>query len=151
MVVGALLGGSLAVVAIGIGVLIWHLASQREPVAEPSAVVQLPPEIGMTVRALLGRRQKIQAIKLVRDSYPGMSLRDAKDLVDGIQDEVPYAPAPQRPGVRVNGNAVPTHADLAARARQLKLAGHEVQAVRLVRDETGMNLTEAMAFVQALT
>src|SRR5690242_16893795 len=111
MVVGALLGGSFALVAIGIGVLIWHFAlarrvaaAQPEPVAPGAA--GLPPEIGMTVRALLLRRQKMQAIKLVRDNHPGMSLKDAKDLVDGIQQELPYtAPPPRHSGVRVNGAA----------------------------------------------
>jgi ribosomal protein L7/L12 len=160
MVVGALLGGSFALVAIGVGVLIWHLVFARrtaaEPAVNPPAVVRLPPEIGMTMRALLLRRQKIQAIKLVRDNHPGMSLKDAKDLVDGIQQELPTPIAPHGSAVRVNGAATggrfanQATGDVASRARQLKQAGQEVEAVRLVRAETGMNLTEAMSFVQSL-
>lgn len=158
MVVGALLVGGLLLFGVGLLIVVRRGRYRSDPVAAPPAVVQLPPEIGMTVRALLLRRQKIQAIKLVRDNHPGMSLRDAKDLVEGIQAELPPSATAARPGrpllAAIPTTAAPTNgtssADLASRARQLKLAGQEVRAVRLVRAETGMGLTEATAFVRSL-
>jgi ribosomal protein L7/L12 len=160
MVVGALLVGGFVLVGIGLLIVIRRGLYRSGPAGEPPPgeppVVQLPPEIDMTVRALLLRRQKIQAIKLVRDNHPGMSLRDAKDLVEGIQAELlPLNSAVVRPGrplrTMAPADGAGQAADLATRARQLKLAGQEVQAVRLVRGETGMGLTEATAFVRSLS
>jgi ribosomal protein L7/L12 len=143
---------------------------------------ELPPDLANAVQELLIRRQKIQAIKLVRERT-ALSLRDAKEMVDGIQTGGPVIPTPTPPlwvaprsqsqpapppppsghagslppvysspppvhtpaGAGLNGN------DLATRARQLKLAGQEVRAVRLVRAETGMGITEATTFVRSLT
>jgi len=40
--------------------------------------------------------------------------------------------------------------DLARRARELRLAGHKTEAVKLVRDETGMEWDDAERFVRTL-
>lgn len=119
---------------------------------------ELPPDLANAVQELLVRRQKIQAIKLVRERT-SLSLRDAKEMVDGIQHGRPSLaghPAPNATSLPPMWSPPPSSpnangTDLASRARQLKLAGQEVRAVRLVRAETGMGITEATAFVRSLT
>jgi ribosomal protein L7/L12 len=111
------------------------------PVPPP---VALPAQLQDTVRRLLAERKKIQAIKLVRE-HVSIGLKDAKDLVEAMEAGYP---------VPVVGAAQPAagagRPDLATRARQLKQAGQEVEAVRLVRAETGMGLSDAARFVRAL-
>nr|WP_238342020.1 ribosomal protein L7/L12 [Actinopolymorpha rutila] len=114
------------------------------------------------VVALLGQNKKVKAVKELRDSTR-LGLADAKALVEAI------AAGHRPPTVVLRGDAVdvtpPTAstpfteepespdtspADLAARARSLRSQGREIEAVRLVRAETGMGLADAQRFVRSL-
>ena len=44
--------------------------------------VKLPDDVRTEIDRLVATGQKIQAIKLLRTSVPGLSLKDAKDRVD---------------------------------------------------------------------
>jgi ribosomal protein L7/L12 len=111
------------------------------------ALLRQPLETALVARItdLCAAGRKIQAIKELRDAT-GLGLKDAKDLVEAIQ-------AGHRPAPLVQGEilAARVHTrDLADRARKLMADGQEVQAIRLVCDETGMGIADAQKFVKAL-
>ena len=143
----------LAVAAVAILVLIGIRATNRartEVPANPArreALLRQPLETALVARIadLCTAGLKIQSIKELRDAT-GLGLKDAKDLVEAIQ-------AGHRPAPLVQGEilAARVHTrDLADRARKLMADGQEVQAIRLVCDETGMGIADAQKFVKAL-
>ena len=100
--------------------------------------IKFPPE---AVAAKLGD-ERLLAIKLVREANPGMGLREAMDAVD--------AHDPRQHGFVVgptltatNGNGLPAEA-IAALSR-----GQVVEAVKIVRDKTGLGLKESKDMVDA--
>jgi ribosomal protein L7/L12 len=86
------------------------------------------------LRLLAGSR-KIEAIKLCRERM-GLGLKEAKDLVDGLEAGRRGAPPPAAPG----------DADLLDLVR----AGRKIEAVKLCRERTGLGLKEAKDAVDAL-
>ncbi len=58
--------------------------AQDSPEPSAPAPAQLPAELAATVRGLLQRGDKIEAIKLVRERMQ-IDLKDAKELVDSIK------------------------------------------------------------------
>lgn len=100
--------------------------------------IKFPPE---AVAAKLGD-ERLLAIKLVREANPGMGLREAMDAVDAHeprQHGFVVGPA----STATNGNGLPAEA-IAALSR-----GQVVQAVKIVRDKTGLGLKESKDLVDA--
>lgn len=144
----------LAVAAVVILVLIGVRASNRARTEVPSgpdprreALMRQPLSPGLVARIteLCTAGRKIQAIKELRE-VTGLGLKDAKDLVEAIE-------AGHRPAPLVQGEIVAERLhrpDLADRACKLMADGQEVQAIRLVCDETGMGIADAQKFIKAL-
>ena len=143
----------LAVAAVAVLVLIGIRATNRSRTEVPSNPIrreallrqQLDPGLVARIVDLCTSGRKIQAIKELRDAT-GLGLKDAKDLVEAIE-------AGHRPMPLVRGELVDARVhrpDLAERARKLMADGQEVQAIRLVCDETGMGIADAQRFVKAL-
>jgi ribosomal protein L7/L12 len=88
------------------------------------------------VVALLERRQKIHAIKLVREQT-GIGLKEAKDAVEAIDRtgrlHLPHRPKP----MPLAGDEVLAH------ARRLKAAGRAIEAIKLIRQHSGLGLKDA--------
>lgn len=100
--------------------------------------IKFPPE---AVAAKLGD-ERLLAIKLVREANPGMGLREAMDAVDAHeprQHGFVVGPA----STATNGNGLPAEA-IAALSR-----GQVVEAVKIVRDKTGLGLKESKDLVDA--
>ena len=100
--------------------------------------IKFPPE---AVAAKLGD-ERLLAIKLVREANPGMGLREAMDAVDAHdprQHRFVVGPA----STATNGNGLPAEA-IAALSR-----GQVVEAVKIVRDKTGLGLKESKDMVDA--
>ncbi|MEQ7122936.1 hypothetical protein ABN034_00305 [Actinopolymorpha sp. B11F2] len=124
----------------------------------PTKLLSQPidPMVLSVVVGLLGRSRKVQAVKeLMRAT--GLGLADARALVDAIQT------GHRPPATVITGEAVdispraddgmpaaPGERGLAERARSLRAAGREVEAIRLVCDETGMDIPDAQKFVRSL-
>jgi ribosomal protein L7/L12 len=91
---------------------------------------------------LLKRHQKIEAIKLVR-SIHGTGLKEAKEWVETVERGEP-APSPDisinppRPGPTVEEVALP-----------LLQRGEKIEAIRAVRELTGLGLADAKNLVEA--
>jgi ribosomal protein L7/L12 len=88
-------------------------------------------------RSLLAQGQKINAIKLVRERT-GLGLAEAKNLVESWPD------APVKPL-----SAIPHPATWEAKARYLLAQGQKIDAIKLVREMTGLGLKEAKDLVES--
>ncbi|GAA1363885.1 ribosomal protein L7/L12 [Catellatospora chokoriensis] len=116
-----------------------HARSTRKaagpPAAEGDALVH-------QVRLLMNQRMKIPAVKLWREAT-GVSLSDAVKAVELIA----AGGTPTTTGQPVHPVLGP---DLMANARDLKQQGRPIEAIKLVRQHTGMGLREAKDVVDAL-
>ena len=106
--------------------------------ARMSPQIKFPPE---AVAAKLGD-ERLLAIKLVREANPGMGLREAMDAVDA-HDPRQHGFVVGPTSTATNGNGLPAEA-IAALSR-----GQVVEAVKIVRDKTGLGLKESKDMVDA--
>jgi ribosomal protein L7/L12 len=95
------------------------------------------------VGALLADGKKIQAIKELREQT-GMGLREAKEYVEALEatGEPPVRPPAPRGGE--------IREETVSRARALVAEGKKIQAVKVVREDTGWGLKQAKDFVDGL-
>lgn len=96
------------------------------------------------IRALLGQGKKINAIKLLRSRIP-MGLAEAKQAVEEIEAGRVPAHWPGRPRPQDI-----TDRSLVDQATDLKRQGRLIEAVKLVRQRTGLSLREAKDLVDNL-
>jgi ribosomal protein L7/L12 len=131
------------------------VSGQQKAQAPVSRLLSQPidPMVVSVVVGLLGRSRKFQAIKELRRAT-GLGLADARALIDAIQSGH-RPPSTVIPGEAVDvstpdASSKPAAAGLAERARNLRATGREVEAIRLVCDETGMGILDAQNFVRSL-
>jgi len=103
---------------------------------------QIPPELDgdEEIRQLVAHGNKIQAIKRVRE-LTGLGLKEAKDYVDRLPAGSPLAYAAPQPAVSVPDAA------LEQEVRQLLMRSQKIQAVKRVRELTGLGLKESKDYV----
>ena len=87
------------------------------------------------IRTRLERDEKIQAVKDARDAT-GMSLKEAKEFVDMVEAESHEDRAASK--------------DMHRQVAQYLQAGQKIQAVKYVREQTGLGLKEAKEFVDTI-
>lgn len=96
---------------------------------------------------LIREGKKIEAIKLLRDTT-GIGLKEAKEEVDRLSIEMSgqasSQPMADARGPDLSGTLSKEVVDL---ARQ----GQKIQAIKLLREQTGMGLKEAKEQVEAVT
>lgn len=120
----------------------WGLAESKAYVdrlaAGPPTFHERPDHLAR-VRELVAAGRKIEAIKVQRQ-YSGMGLKEAKQFVEALETTGAPPAAPR------------TELSLAAMAqvRELMAAGKTIQAVKLVREDTGWGLKQAKDFVDSL-
>ena len=102
-----------------------------------SPEIKFPPE---AIAAKLGD-ERLLAIKLVREANPGMGLREAMDAVDAYDPGRHGFVDPASTTTTTNGN------DLPAEAIEALSRGQVVEAVKIVRDKTGLGLKESKDMV----
>jgi len=94
------------------------------------------------VRILIDYGNKTEAVRIVREKL-GLDLKDAKELVDKMEQGAPI-PA-------VNDAAAATPADDGDNeARQLVTSSILIEAIKLVREQKGLDLKAAKAYVERL-
>lgn len=94
------------------------------------------------VRGLAAAGRKIEAIKLHRQQT-GVGLAEAKTYVDALSSGVPVAPQ----GIY----ALPLPAELEEDVRTIVTFGNKLEAIKRVRELTGVGLKEAKVYVEGLT
>lgn len=100
-----------------------------------------------SVQAALEQDNRIEAIRILR-AHTGLGLKEAKDAVDDLLAGRPLAEEVQRRLIEgfQRQPAQGLSAEVMAAARQ----GNTVEAVRVLREETGMGLREALDQVRSL-
>ena len=110
--------------------------------------IHLPQSSAIEIQSLLDQGKKIAAIKLVRQ-YAGVGLKEAKDYVDALESGKQSA----YPGMQWDEPEEPAgfgETDLEEQVRNLLSAGRKIEAVKLVREQTGWGLKESKEFVDRL-
>lgn len=103
-----------------------------------------PGTVTSQVKDLLAQGRKIDAIKLMRETN-GLSLEAAKDSVEAIEKH-------GRPTLGELGmmSTVRRAQELGNEVHHLVAKGEKIEAIRLVRDRTGLGLKEARDIVDRL-
>ncbi|PRX98813.1 hypothetical protein [Allonocardiopsis opalescens] len=114
--------------------------------AQPPAV---PEQVQQRALELIGQGRDIEAIKVVRLALR-VGLADAKQIVDALRADgaLPVPPAGGTAPPRPPGRGLPD----AVRDQALELLGRgrTIEAVKVVRERTGLGLSEAVELVDAL-
>lgn len=112
-----------------------------------SATPFIPPQVA----TLLAANRKIEAIKLVLDSNPGLGLRAAKDAVEGYQSNRQSAAVAStaRTAAAAQSSGAGQVGDFPQAARQAIAAGNRILAIKIVREAYGLDLRSAMQRVDA--
>jgi len=97
-----------------------------------------PDSLPVEVVDALRRGNKIEAIKLVRDAT-GLGLKEAKDAVERIESEESPAVLPER----IRSSTMSPEIEAALQQ------GNKIEAIRLLRAQTGVGLKEAKEAVDA--
>lgn len=153
---GWLIGSAVVVVA-----LVFLVGTRRrdwDPLGSSAlARLPVPPDVSLTAAELaeLGelnaRAGKIHAIKRLREMR-GIGLADAKKVVDVLAagGTLPVASSTTSASDGASGPSPSATDTLADRARLLRDEAGPIHAIKYVREQTGMGLAEAKAFVDAL-
>ncbi len=94
------------------------------------------------VYSLLARGRKIEAVKKVRE-LTGMGLQEAKDYVDSLA----RSGSQEMDIFKETGVSQET---FEFKARELLARGRKIEAIKKVRELTGMSLKESKDFVDSL-
>lgn len=107
----------------------------------------IPPQVA----TLLAGNRKIEAIKLVLDSNPGLGLRAAKDAVEEYQRNGQSAAvaASARSAAAAQSSGAGQVGDFPQAARQAIAEGNRIVAIKIVREAYGLDLRSAMQRVDA--
>src|SRR6185295_4582144 len=115
-----------------------------------SSLVRLDPSAERELRELVAGDKKIEAIKRVRE-LTGLGLKEAKDYVEALPP-VPLestSTSAATGAVRVATTSV-VAADVEHEARAILARGNKIEAIKRVRELTGLGLKEAKDYVEAL-
>ncbi|WP_308010890.1 ribosomal protein L7/L12 [Streptomyces sp. AC495_CC817] len=160
-----------AVVVIGIAVIAAALRGMRPKVPEaqvyrpatttprtPAASAApapsgLTPQVTAQIDGLVAAGQKIQAIKLYREST-GVGLKEAKDRIDhwSISTTAPHPAAVSHASARLSSPSsirasLPT--SVSAEIDRLVAGGQKITAIKLLREHTGFGLKESKDAIEA--
>jgi len=135
----------LILIAVGfadLALMFKTMRRDRTRVVAPRPVRAIDPQMQARLTELAGQGNKIQAIKDLRVAT-GLGLKEARDTVDAIAA-----------GHDVSGVLLPRRDAPAAteeRARELIARGRKIQAIKLIREETGLGLKEAKNVADGLS
>ncbi|OGA20694.1 MAG: hypothetical protein A3I02_13945 [Betaproteobacteria bacterium RIFCSPLOWO2_02_FULL_67_26] len=104
-----------------------------------------PDSLSGEIRGLLAQGKKIEAIKLVREKT-GSPLAEAKETVESIEE----GRSPARDGLTDVASLLRMAKELGPEIGPLIAQGRKVEAIKLIRERTGMGLKEAKDIVDRL-
>jgi ribosomal protein L7/L12 len=131
-----------------LGFLLFMVFRKWGTMSTPATMtLEVPVSIGddldAELQALVAQGKKIHAIKLVRE-LTGLGLKESKDYVDRLPHMPPLAEFVANPRP-----SMPTAA-IEQEIRQLLLHRQKIEAIKRVRELTGMGLKEAKDYVESL-
>lgn len=171
------LGGVILVIAVGVLVIAATLRSMRPKAPEPQAYTpsptmarsvastsvstasasQLTPAVIAEIDRLVAADKKIHAIKVYRQ-HTGVRLQEAKDRIDhwSVSTTAPHLAAVSNAAAAYSSiTATPSSvrgalpASVAAEVDHLVAADQKINAIKLVREHTGLGLKESKDVVEA--
>ncbi|MGF6822013.1 ribosomal protein L7/L12 [Microbacterium sp. ZKA21] len=137
----------IALGVVGAIVLFSVVGKSMRPTVPPTptagaTVIASDPAVTSEIDRLVAEGNKIQAIKLLRDSTPGLGLREAKNRIDAWS---PHAPATS--ATPVAASTLP--ADAIAEIDALVAADRKIEAIKVLRAHTGWGLKESKDRIDA--
>ncbi|HEY0603160.1 MAG TPA: ribosomal protein L7/L12 [Herpetosiphonaceae bacterium] len=120
----------------------------------PTPTITPPPQVpaelanDYEIRRFLAQGNKIQAIKRVRE-LTGLGLKESKDYVDQLPIGAPLEYGAAEPVAAESLRFVPDPA-FEQEIRQLLTQRQKIEAIKRVRELTGMGLKESKDYVDAL-
>jgi ribosomal protein L7/L12 len=127
----------IALGVVGVIILFVGLGKTMRPTVPPTPItVATTADTAAEIDRLVAEGNKIQAIKLLRDSTPGLGLREAKNRIDAWS---PHAPATS--ATPVAASTLP--ADAIAETDALVAADRKIEAIKVLRAHTGWGLKES--------
>ena len=141
------------VVVLGAAVIAMVIVGARRARqrVDPTQIT-IDPALAAQIKALLAKGDKLKAVKVLREAT-GLGLGDAVRIVEKMtpQKKTPGEKAPSATPVVLSKSA---HADIGPdhldELRSLVGAGQQIQAIKMVRELTGMGLKDAKEFVDRL-
>jgi ribosomal protein L7/L12 len=122
-----------------------NIARAMPSPAKPAAAPRRSDALRVEVASLLAQGGKMEAIKLMRDRK-GLPLAEAKEAVETIaREEAIVAPAP---GLIAT---IQRAQQMSEEVRRLASAGRKVEAIKLLREKSGLGLKEAKDLVDRLS
>ena len=114
------------------------------PASAPAAEPRRPDDLRSEVASLLAQGGKLEAIKLLRDKK-GLPLAAAKEAVETIgREEAVVAPAP---GLM---ETIQRAQQTSEEVQRLALTGRKIEAIKLLREKSGLGLKEAKDLVDRI-
>jgi ribosomal protein L7/L12 len=126
-------------------------SAAAEPPAAPSPTASMTMAAADSiVRAMAARGETVQAVKMVRE-MTGLGLKEAKDYVDSLPNAPPITAVARQVALAASGaGGAASGASVRTEALALLARGDKLEAIKLVRERTGMGLAEAKDYVEDL-
>jgi len=141
------------IVLLVVAVLIVVMVALRRPrypegfssSRSAAGALPLPDDVRNEIDGLVAVDQKVKAIKVLRTAVPGLSLKDGKDVIDAWHrtGEAGLAARLAGPGEPDLAPEVLTEID------DYLAGGKPIQAIKVVREQTGWGLVDAKQWVDA--
>jgi ribosomal protein L7/L12 len=137
--------GALLVIGCVLFTMFRRWSTMPAATTTTTSLAQIPPELANDeeIRRLVAQGNKIQAIKRVRE-LTSLGLKEAKDYVDRLPVGSPPGYAVAQPAVFVPDAA------LEQAVQQMLAHRQKIQAIKRVRELTGLGLKEAKDYVDAV-
>ncbi|HWV50188.1 MAG TPA: ribosomal protein L7/L12 [Microbacterium sp.] len=137
----------IALGVVGVVVLFSVLGKSMRPTVPPTrtttATTAFDPSVGSEIDRLVAEGNKIQAIKLLRDSTPGLGLQEAKNRIDAWPTAAPATTS----AIAVAASTLSPGA--IAEIDALVAADRKIEAIKLLRVHTGWGLKESKERIDA--
>ena len=135
----------VVVAAFAAWVIVGRTASAARSRVDPTQLT-IDPALATRVRELYAAGDKVKAVKALREAT-GLGLADAVR----IADKLGATAGPKQPAGTSSSSAVPSISKADERqVRSLVESGQTLEALRLIRQLTGMDLREAKAYIEKL-
>ncbi|WP_406248584.1 hypothetical protein ACI7YT_01730 [Microbacterium sp. M] len=130
----------IALGVVGVIILFVGLGKTMRPTVPPTPTpMATTADTAADIDRLVAEGNKIRAIKLLRDSTPGLTLQEAKNRIDAWSPTTPATTA--IPKVPAAASALPPEA--IAEIDALIASERRIEAIKLLRAHTGWGLKES--------
>lgn len=129
----------IALGVVGVIILFVGLGKTMRPTVPPTpTTIATTADPAADIDRLVAEGNKIQAIKMLRDSTPGLTLQEAKNRIDAWSPTAPATTA-----IPMVPPAAALAPEAVAEIDALVASGSKIEAIKLLRAHTGWGLKES--------